>query len=300
MVDTVPPLDRHSLTGGAGVRARGIWPTLRNKLSFWVAAVLLTAMLLLAIAPEWVGGWFGNGDPRACDLAMSLGGAAEGHPFGFDVQGCDVYANVIHGARNSLLVGFITTALALLVAVIVGTLAGIYGGWIDSVLSRLTDVFLGFPFIIGAILLLIGLGDRSVFTVSLVLALFSWPTMARLVRSSVRSVRAAEFVQASIAMGIGTWRTTLRHVLPNAMGPVLAIVALSVGGIIVAEAGLTFLGVGLQAPAISWGRQIAQGQSLIANAPHVVLWPSLFLAVTALSLISLGDSLRDALDPRQR
>lgn len=300
MVDAIPPLDRDSLAERAHIRPRGIWPTLRNKVTFWVALVLLAVMLVLAVAPEWVGGWFGNGDPRLCDLSESLGGATEGHPFGFDVQGCDLYTNVIHGARNSLLVGFITTALALLVAVVVGTLAGIHGGWIDSVLSRLTDVFLGFPFIIGAIILLIGLGERSVLTVSLVLAIFSWPTMARLVRSSVRSVRAAEFVQASIAMGIGTWRTTVRHVLPNALGPVLAIVALSVGGIIVAEAGLTFLGVGLEAPAISWGRQIAQGQALIANAPHVVLWPSLFLAVTALSLISLGDSLRDALDPRQR
>lgn len=281
-------------------RTRGIWPTLRRRVTFWVALVVLGLMLLIAVFPDWVGGWFGNGDPRACDLAMSLGGSSDGHPFGFDVQGCDMYANVIHGARSSLMVGFITTALALLVAVVVGTLAGTYGGWIDSVLSRLIDIVLGFPFIIGAIILLIGLGERSVLTVSLVLGLFSWTVMARLVRSSVRSVRSADFVQASLAMGIGMWRTTVRHVLPNALGPVLAIVALSVGGIIVAESGLSFLGVGLQAPTISWGRQISLGQTLIAQAPHVVLWPSLFLAVTALSLITIGDALRDALDPRQR
>lgn len=299
MVEPVPSVDPPAVDVSVAP-ARGIWPTLRRRVSFWVPLAVLGAMLVVAIAPGWVAGWFGNGDPRLCDLSQSVVGSTAGHPFGFDVQGCDVYANVIHGARNSLSIGFLTTALALFIGVVVGTVAGTYGGWVDTVLSRLTDVVLGFPFLVGAIILLIGLGERSVLTVSLVLGLFSWPMMARLVRGSVRAVGAAEFVQASIAMGIGTWRTTVRHVLPNALGPVLAIVALSVGGIIVAEAGLSFLGVGLEAPAVSWGRQIAQGQTLIATAPHVVLWPSLFLAVTALSLISLGDSLRDALDPRQR
>lgn len=283
-----------------GIRARGVWPTLRRRPSFWIPAAMLAILAILALAPEWVGGFFGNGDPRACDLGSSRGGPTTGHPFGFDVQGCDLYTNVIHGARNSLFVALMSTGMAFVLALVVGTIAGLFGGWADSVLSRLTDIFLGFPFIVGAIILLISLGERSAFSVALVLAIFTWPLMARLVRASVRSVRATEFVQASTAMGISLGRTVLHHVLPNALGPVLAIATINVGGIIVAESGLSFLGVGLDAPAISWGRQIAEAQTQLSSAPHLVLWPGLFLALTVLSLISLGDVLRDALDPRQR
>ncbi|MFJ6453931.1 ABC transporter permease [Paenarthrobacter sp. NPDC091669] len=261
---------------------------------------VLAVLAFMAITPDLIGGIFGNGDPRSCDLGMSRSGSAPGHPFGFDVQGCDLYTNVIHGARNSLLVALMATAMAFLVALVIGTVAALFDGWADSVLSRLTDIFLGFPFVIGAIILLISFDERTAFSVALVLALFTWPLMARLVRSSVRSVRGTEFVQASTAMGIGLGRTVVRHILPNALGPVLAIVTINVGGIIVAESGLSFLGVGLDAPAISWGRQIADAQTQLANAPHLILWPGLFLALTVLSLISLGDVLRDALDPRQR
>lgn len=282
------------------LRARGVWPTLRRRVSFWVPAVALLVLVVVAAAPGWVGGFFGNPDPRVCDLARTVGGSITGHPFGFDRQGCDVWANVVHGTRNSLLVGFCATSLALVVALVVGTLAGMSDGWLDGLFARTTDVFLGFPFLLGALVVLISLGDRSVWTVSLVLGIFSWPVMARLVRASVRSVRNAEFVLASQAMGIGTWRTVTRHVLPNSLGPVLAVATIAVGQIIVAESTLTYLGVGLQAPAISWGRQLAEGQQQLSSAPHLLIWPGAFLAVTVLSLIWLGDVLRDALDPRQR
>ncbi len=287
-------------TAGAPLRERGVWSTLRRRITFWIPAGLLTGLVLLAIFPEWVGGWYGNGDPRACNLARSLGAASPGHPFGFDVQGCDLYANVIHGTRTSLTVGFLATGLAFAVALVLGTFAGLYGGLVDSVLGRLTDIFLGFPFLIGAVIVLISLGERSVYTLALVLGLFSWPVMARLVRASVRSIRSAEFVLASTAMGISLWRTALRHVLPNALGPVLALTTISIGGLIVAESGLTFLGIGLQAPSISWGLQIAEAQARLSDAPQLLLWPGSFLAVTILSLISLGDVLQDAIDPRQR
>ncbi|WP_432512558.1 ABC transporter permease [Kineococcus sp. SYSU DK001] len=282
------------------LRARGVWPTLRRRAGFWVPAVLLALLVVVALFPGWVAGYFGHGDPRACDLARTVGPATAGHPFGFDVQGCDVYANVVHGTRNSLAVGFAATFLALVVALVVGTLAGLRDGWLDTLFARTTDVFLGFPFLLGALVVLISLGDRSVWTVSLVLGIFSWPVMARLVRSSVRSVRGAEFVLASQAMGLGAWRTTTRHVLPNALGPVLAVATIAVGQIIVAESTLTYLGVGLQAPAVSWGRQLAEAQQQLSSAPHLLLWPGTFLAVTVLSLVWLGDVLRDALDPRQR
>jgi ABC-type dipeptide/oligopeptide/nickel transport system permease subunit len=279
---------------------RGVWRDLRGRALFWVPVGTLAVLLVLAVAPGWVAGWFGNGDPRACLLSDSADGPVSGHPFGFDRQGCDVFANVVHGARASLTVGLTCTLLAFAVAVVLGTVAGLRGGIADRVVSRVTDVFLGFPFLLGAIVVLNSFGERSTLSVSVALALFSWPAMARLVRSSVRSVRDAEYVQAARAMGFGTWRVVSRHVLPNAIGPVLAIATITVGQVIVAESTLTFLGVGLRSPAISWGLQLSNAQAQLQNAPHLLLFPGLFLAVTVLSLITLGDVLRDALDPRQR
>ncbi|MEJ5914518.1 ABC transporter permease [Pseudokineococcus sp. 1T1Z-3] len=286
-----------SPAGGPG--ARGVWPRLRTRASFWVPTGALVVLGAVALAPGFfatLGG--GDGDPRVCLLARSVQASATGHPFGFDVQGCDVFANVIYGTRASLSVGLLATAVALVVALVVGTAAGLRDGLLDTALSRLTDVFLGFPFLVGALVVLTSLGDRSVVSVALVLGLFAWPTLARLVRSSVRSVRGAEFVAASRAMGISATRTVLLHVVPNSLGPVLAIATIMVGQVIVAESTLTFLGVGLEAPSISWGRQLAEAQSRVSSAPHLLLWPSLFLTVTVLALISLGDVLRDVLDPR--
>lgn len=279
---------------------RGVWRGLRRRALFWVPVAGLAVLVLLTVAPGWVAGWFGNGDPRVCDLSSSADRPTAGHPFGFDRQGCDVYANVVHGTRASLTVGLACTLVAFAVAVLLGTLAGLRGGIADRVVSRVTDVFLGFPFLLGAIVVLNSFGERSVLSVSLALALFVWPAMARLVRSSVRSVRDAEFVQAARAMGFGTWRVVSRHVVPNAIGPVLAVATITVGQVIVAESTLTFLGLGLRSPAISWGLQLSNAQAQLQNAPHMLLFPAVFLAVTVFCLITLGDVLRDALDPRQR
>jgi ABC-type dipeptide/oligopeptide/nickel transport system permease subunit len=267
---------------------------------FWLPLAVLTTLVLLTAFPGWIGGWFGSGDPRACDLSASARPPSAGHPFGSDLQGCDVYANVVHGARASLTVGLFCTLIALGIAVLVGTVAGYVGGWADSVLARLTDVFLGFPFLLGAIVALNSLGDRTVLSISLVLALFSWPTLARLVRTTVRSTRDAEYVQAAKAMGFPTTRILTHYVLPNAIGPVLAVATLTVGGVIVAESTLTFLGLGLRAPSISWGLQLATAQSRFQQAPHTLIYPGIFLAATVLSLITLGDVLRDAVNPKGR
>jgi ABC-type dipeptide/oligopeptide/nickel transport system permease subunit len=252
------------------------------------------------VAPQPFAGLFGHPDPRVCELSRTVKPPTAGHPFGFDVQGCDVYANVIHGARASIIVGLICTAIALGIALVVGTLAGFVGGIVDSILARLTDIFLGFPFLLGAIVVLNTLGSRSVITVAVVLALFAWPTLARLVRTSVRGIRQAEFVQAATAMGLPTGRILTQYVLPNAIGPVLAVATLTVGGVIVAESTLTFLGLGLRAPSISWGLQLASAQAEFQRAPHLLLYPSIFLAATVLSLMTIGDVLRDAINPRAR
>ncbi|MEV7931487.1 ABC transporter permease [Curtobacterium sp. NPDC089185] len=267
---------------------------------FWLPAGVLTVVVLVALFPGFFAGLFGHGDPRVCDLGKSGAPAAAGHPFGFDLQGCDVYANVLYGTRSSIAVAVLTTVLAGAVAVVVGTVAGMVGGWVDAVLARLTDVFLGFPFLLGAVVVLNSVGERSVLTVSLVLALFGWPTMARLVRSSVRSVRNAEFVLAARTMGLSTWRITTRYVLPASISPLLVLATITVGGVIVSESSLTYLGIGLESPAISWGLQLSAATSQFLRAPHMLVAPAVFLAVTVLSVIALGDTLRAALDPRRR
>ncbi|OIH96916.1 MULTISPECIES: ABC transporter permease [unclassified Curtobacterium] len=267
---------------------------------FWLPAGVLAVVLLVAAFPQLLAGLFGHGDPRACDLGRSGDAPTDGHPFGFDLQGCDVYANVVHGTRSSVAVAVLTTVLAGVVAVVVGTVAGMVGGWVDAALARLTDVFLGFPFLLGAVVVLNSVGERSVLTVSLVLALFGWPTMARLVRSSVRSVRNAEFVLAARTMGLSTWRITTRYVLPSSVSPLLVLATITVGGVIVSESTLTYLGIGLERPAVSWGLQLSAATSQFLRAPHMLVAPAAFLAVTVLAVIALGDTLRAALDPRRR
>jgi ABC-type dipeptide/oligopeptide/nickel transport system permease subunit len=293
----------------ANITASGLGgvPTRRNPLrallgrvSFWIPAGVLAFLCLIALFPSLFAGLFGNGDPRVCALGSSGKAPTDGHPFGFDLQGCDVYANVIFGTQASISIGVLTTVLAVLIAVVVGTLAGLYGGALDWVLSRVTDIFLGFPFILGAVVVLNTIGDRSVFSISLVLAMLGWGTMARIVRGSVRSVRGADFVLAARTMGLGTWRVITKYVLPNSLAPLFVVATITVGATIVAESTLTFLGIGLRAPAISWGLQLARAASQFQNSPHLLVFPAAFLAVTVLSIITLGDSLRAALDPRRQ
>lgn len=300
MSDTLTATAVTEVDADAPAAPRGVWRTLRRRPLFWLCASVLGVLLLIAVAPSWFAGWFGQPDPRACDLADSALRPGGDHVFGTDVQGCDVYANVIYGTQASLTVGVLATAVALLVALVVGTAAGFYGGFADRLIARLTDVFLGFPFLLGAVVVLTSIGSRSAVTVALVLALFSWPTMARLVRGSVRAVRDAPYVEAAKAMGLRDRRIIARYVLPNSIGPVLAVATTMVGGVIVSESTLTFLGLGLRAPSISWGLQLSSAQTYFQTSPHMLLFPSIFLTVTVLAMITLGDVLRDVLDPKGR
>ncbi|WP_399880183.1 ABC transporter permease [Streptomyces sp. BBFR51] len=287
---SAPPVS----SGGAG------WRALRRRPAFLLTGGGVLLLVLVAAAPGLFAGWFGHGDPTVCDLTHSAQGPSAGHPFGYDVQGCDLYANVVHGARASLGVGFLATAVSLAVALVLGCLAGMAGRIVDSVVARLTDVFLGFPFLLGAIVVLNTLTTRDIPTVAAVLALFGWPTMTRVVRASVRSVREADYVVMARSLGAGPWDIVRRHILPNALTPVLVLATITVGGVIVAEAALTFLGVGLQSPSISWGLQLAGAQNSFRTHPHLLIFPGLFLSFTVFVLITFGDTVRDALDPRGR
>lgn len=282
------------------VARRGVWATLRRRPQFWISLSALAILGLIALIPGPLAGIFGESDPRVCLLAESNQPPSPGHPFGTDLQGCDVLANVFIGTRTSLFIGLMTTGLCLLVAVLMGTVAGYFGGLADRLIARTADVFLGFPFLLGAIVVLNSAPERSPLILSLVLAFFAWPTLARLIRSSVRSVREREFVQAAHSVGFSHTRVIVGHVLPNSLAPALAVVTTMVGAVIVAESTLTFLGVGLTQPSISWGLQLSVAQGYFQTSPHTLVFPSIFLTVTVVSLILLGDALRDALDPKGR
>lgn len=291
-----PALTGWTRTGARSRLARDLLR--RPRFVLPAAAVLL--LCLVAAVPSAFAGWFGNGDPLNCTLGDGGTGPRAGHPFGFDIQGCDLYANVVYGARDSISIGLLTTAITLIVAVVLGSIAGYYGRYVDGVVSRVMDIFFGFPLLVGMIVVLEMFTVRSVFSVSLVLALFSWPGLTRIMRSSVLSTRNLEYVTAARELGAGSPRILVRHVIPNSIMPVAVLTSLNVGGIITAEAALTFLGVGLQAPSISWGVQLNTAQQYFTTHLNLLIFPALFLSIAVLSFVLLGDCLRDVFDPKLR
>lgn len=267
---------------------------------FVVPGVLVLVLLVIAAVPGPIAGLFGHGDPNSCDLNRSGLTHSPGHPFGFDIQGCDLYAQVIHGARPSISIAIVVTLVSTVVAVTLGLVAGYFGGVLDMVLGRVIDVFYGFPFMVAAIVILTALGSHGIWAVSGTLAAFSWPTMTRLMRSTVMATKNLDYVRAAVALGASSTRIMFRHILPNALAPVLVLASLTVGGIIAGEASLTYLGVGLTAPSISWGVQLNTAQNYFNSNPHLLLYPSVFLSVTVLSFVLVGDAVRDILDPTSR
>ena len=198
-------------------------------------------------------------------------------------------------------IGLLVVGGSLIIGVVLGALAGFYGGWFDALMSRITDIFFGLPLILGAIILLSAFTvDRGLLHVAGALIAFGWMTILRLLRSSVIAVKSSDYVLAARALGANDWRLITSHILPNAIAPVLVYSTIAIGGIIAAEATLSFLGIGLQAPSISWGLQINGARAFVRTSPHLLLIPSAFLSVTVLSFIMLGDALRDALDPKLR
>jgi oligopeptide transport system permease protein len=273
------------------------WRELRRKPGFVISALLVILMTIMAAFPQL----FTSIDPRECSLINALQTPGAEHWFGTDLQGCDYYARTIYGARTSVSIGLVVTFFATLIAVTLGSLAGYKGGWLDSTLSRFTDIMFAIPLILGAIVILNALGgSRGIWTVSAVLIILGWPTMLRLMRSSVLSVRELDYVDAARALGASDWRIITRHVLPNGITPVIVYATITVGVIITAEASLSFLNVGLQLPAISWGLMISAAQNRILTFPHLLFFPGIFLSVTVFAFILMGDALRDALDPKLR
>ncbi|KPN22050.1 MULTISPECIES: ABC transporter permease [Arthrobacter] len=276
------------------------WRNLRRRPLFIISALLILLIVAVAAFPQLFTHTPADG---ACYLADSNAGPAPGHPLGFTLQGCDVYARLIYGTRASLLVGVITTVCVVVLGGSLGALAGYYGGWLDAVIARLGDIFFALPLILGAIIVMqlpMFRENRNIWTVVLTLVVFGWPQIARITRGAVISVRNADFVVASRALGVSKFQALVKHVLPNALAPVIVTATISLGTFIVAEATLSFLGIGLPPDIMSWGNDISAAQTSLRANPAALLWPAGALSVTVLSFIMLGDAVRDALDPKAR
>jgi ABC-type dipeptide/oligopeptide/nickel transport system permease subunit len=312
------PEDAMLQTSGGGVQAQGstaaaaaieggaseyqaslwgdAWRQLRRKPLFLISAALLLVFTVIAIAP----GLFTSVDPEFADLSKSVETPSAQHWFGFDIQGRDYFARVIYGTRVSLIIGLLVVGIDVVIAVLLGSIAGYYGGKIDTFIGRGADIWFALPTTLAGIVFLSVLGQRGLFQVAFVLIFLAWPTLMRLMRSSVLAGKEADYVQAAKALGAGDWRIMRVHILPNGIAPVIVYATISVGIIVSAEAALSFLGVGLQLPAISWGLMISDSQGRLLTSPHLLLFPGAFLSMFVLCFIILGDQLRDALDPRLR
>ena len=254
------------------------------------------AIVCLAIAAALLGPILVPYDPSAQDLALRLEGPTGFHWFGLDELGRDILARVLAGARISLLVGLVVVGVSATVGIVLGSIAGYFGGYIDEAISRLMDVLLAFPGLLLAIALVAVLGP-SLQNVVLALTLIGWVGYARLVRGQVLRAREFEYVQAARALGASVPRILVRHVIPTTLPAVSVQATLGMGGAILSEAALSFLGLGVQPPTPSWGTMLSYGKAHLLDAPHLTVFPGLAIAVLVLGFNFLGDGLRDALDP---
>ena len=299
-----PPIEEHvehenrTLWGDAWYRLR------KNKLALaaliWICVVAVAAIT----ANLWVPQRYG--DPTKIDTqtaaSQRLLPPQKGHPMGTDDLGRDIFGRVIYGARVSLTVGVLAVLIEVVIGVFLGALSGFYGKWSDTLIMRTTDIFLAFPYILFAILILAVLPPevRGVLPVILAIGLLGWPTFARLFRSSVLSTKETDYVDAGRALGASDSRLMFRHIAPNAVAPVVVYATMSVGGAILTEAALSFLGLGIQPPNISWGQMIESSRGYLVTAPGLVFWPGLAILSTVLAFTLLGDGARDALDVKMK
>jgi oligopeptide transport system permease protein len=275
---------------------RDTWRALRSRPKFVIAASLILLVLVVAAFPAV----FSGADPGYADPNQSMLPPSAAHWFGTDLQGHDIYARTIYGARASIAVGLGATVLVFVVGGSLGALAGFYGGWIDAVVSRVADVFFGIPLLLAAIVLMQVMHHRTVWTVIAILALFGWPQVARIARGAVLAVRGSDYVLAAKALGLNRFGILVRHALPNAIGPVIAVSTIALGLFIVTEATLSYLGVGLPPSLVSWGGDINIDQTRLRAGSPILFYPAGALAITVLGFMIMGDVLRDALDPTSR
>jgi oligopeptide transport system permease protein len=279
------------------------WHDLRRRPLFIISGIVILLLIVMAIFP----GLFTSVDPNHKDLDFTRKPPSGDAWFGYDVQGRDVFARVIYGARWTLLVGVLASVLTVLIGAFFGILAGYFGGWVDGLLSRIGEIFFGLPFVLGAIVILSLVRNAQidgalpiVFAVVASLAVLSWPVAMRIMRSAAIAAKQQDYVKAARALGARSSRIIFRHMLPNCLAPVLVYGTIALGAFVGAEATLSFLGIGLRDPAVSWGVMISDARNYVRVAPHMLLFPAGFLTATVLAFVMLGDAVREALDPKLR
>ena len=266
-----------------------------NPLAAAGVVMVLVCVLCALFAP-----WIAPQDPSSIDLPARLQGSSNAHWFGTDELGRDIFSRVIYGARISMLVGSCVVVASLGIGLVIGSIAGYYGGRVDRVVNVVVmNAFLSFPGILLAIAFVAFLGP-GIFNLILALSIGGWVGYARLVRAQVLAVKEREFVEAARALGAGDLRIVVRHILPNIIQPVIVQAAIGMAGAVLAEATMSFLGLGVAPPTASWGTMLNDGRSHLFDAPHLVLWPAAAVMLAVLSFNFIGDALRDLMDPRSR
>jgi oligopeptide transport system permease protein len=264
----------------------------KNKMAM-IGLFIILFMVIIALLTPWIAPY--SYEEQNLDLGASAPSAA--HWLGTDTLGRDQLTRIMYGSRISLMVGFIATAVALTIGVLWGAIAGFIGGRVDAVMMRIVDALYALPFTIFIILLTVIFGS-SMLLLFLAIGAVEWLTMARIVRGQVLGIKRQEFVEAAISMGLSPWRIITRHLIPNVLGPVIVYTTLTIPSVILLESFLSFLGLGIQPPASSWGSLISGGVETMEEYPWLLIFPGLVLTITLFSLNFLGDGLRDALDPR--
>lgn len=295
--ETVEAGPSRTLWGDAWYRLR------RNKLAIAALAWLVLITLAAVSADLWVPQTFGSPTTIHHDAKGNIENllpSSVEHPMGTDEIGRDVLARVVYGARVSLAVGVLAVGVSVLIGLLLGSFSGYYGGLLDSFIMRFADVFLAFPYILFAILILSVLPTRGIVPVFMTIGLLGWPSIARVFRSSILSVKERDYVDAARALGAEDGRLLTRHILPNAIAPIVVYATMSIGGAILTEAALSFLGLGIAPPAPSWGRMIDDGRMYLTSNPGLVFWPGLAILTTVLAFTLLGDGVRDALDVKMK
>jgi len=300
---TAEPVLRDTGPGKPRSLSSDAWRDLRRRPLFIIAGAVILLLVVIAVFPSL----FTSVDPYHKDLDHFRETPSGAAWFGYDTQGRDVYARVIYGARWSLLVGVAASVLTVLIGGFLGILAGYFGRWVDGLLSRTAEIFFGLPFVLGAIVILNmvrGANIRGalpiVGAVVLSIAVLSWPVAMRIMRSAAISAKQQDYVKAARALGASSSRVIFKHLLPNCVAPVLVYGTIALGAFIGAEATLSFLGIGLRDPAVSWGVMISDSRNYVRVAPHMLLFPAGFLTATVLAFVMLGDAVREALDPKLR
>jgi peptide/nickel transport system permease protein len=290
-VPSLPEGDAADLGEARPLRA-DVWKRFRRNRLAMVGLVFLILLGLVALFAPLIAPY--SITERGTDFRQ---GPSVDHWFGTDDIGRDVFSRVIYGARVSLRIGFAATTISLVIGLLLGAVAGFFGGISDTLISRLIDVFLAIPYIVLAVAIASVLG-RSENATILVLGLTGWLAMARIVRSSFLSLKRLEYVEAATALGFSKARIMSRHILPNALQPIIVYGTIAVGSVILAEAALSFLNVGPQPPTPAWGLMVADGKGALTSAPHLLFFPGAAIFLTVLAFVFVGDGLRDALDPK--